>query len=192
MKALFFSTFLAVSGLIGFAKGTNSVFTGAWSDAVNGLQMRLIVTSKQENPEFQRAVVYLEMKNVANVINPIEFPSQFSLTCQVTNSIGNPPPIATGMANGPICPPFWIYIPCDSTLKMRVDDMNAWAVRYKNQTGVSLAVGSGIWLVPDGATNEYFLTGVFKVEVAMPPPPEHVHVWTGTIHLPAVAIPFQD
>jgi len=34
---------------------------------------------------------------------------------------------------------------------------------FKGQNGVSMAVGSGCWLVPDNATNEYFLTGVFKV-----------------------------
>jgi len=151
--------------------------------------MRLIVTVKNESPNFRRGVVYLEMDNVANCINPIEFPSEFSLNCKLTNSAGNPPPPAPSMADGPICPPYWIYIPCDSTLKMRVDDMNSWAVGLKGQTSVSMAVGSGCWLVPDNTTNDYYLSGTFKVDEARQPE-EHIHAWYGTISIPRVKINF--
>ena len=163
-----------MTGLECFADNTNQVFTGNWSDAVGGLRMRFIVTAKQERDDFRRGVVYLEMDNVANRINPIEFPSGFSLNCTLTNSIGNPPPPAGGMANGPICPPFWIYVPFDSTLKLRVDDIHVTAFGYKGKTGVSLAVGSGCWLVPDNTTNDFFLSGTFKVDEARQTE-EHIH-----------------
>jgi len=192
MKTLFISILLAVSGFACFADDTNQVFTGNWSDTINGLRMRFIVSSKQERADFRRAVVYLEMQNVANVINPIEFPSGFSLNCKVTNSVGNLPPPAMSFGSGPVCPPYWIYIPCDSTLKMRVDDMSSWSVGLKGQTGVSMAVGSGWWLVPDNNTNnEYFLTGVFKVDWK-PQPEEHIHAWNGTIQLPRVKLNFKS
>jgi hypothetical protein len=152
--------------------------------------MRFIVSSRQVSADFRRAVVYLEMQNVSDVINPIEFNSGFSLICKLTNSIGNPPPTAGCIADGFVCPPFWIYVPFDSTLKLRVDDINASAMAFKGQNGVSMAVGSGCWLVPDNATNEYFLTGVFKVERTRQPE-EHIHAWDGAIQLPRVKLNFQ-
>jgi len=190
MNALIALISLAVSGLVCFGDETNQVSIGDWSDAAGGLRMRLIVTVKNERADFRRGVVYLEMDNVANCINPIEFPSGFSLNCKLTNSAGNPPPQAMCMASGPICPPYWIYIHCDSTLKMRVDDLSSWDIGFKGQTGVSMAVGSGCWLVPDNTTNEYFLTGVFKVERTRQPE-EHIHAWDGTIQLPRVKLNFQ-
>ena len=189
MKTIILSALLVITGLECFADHTNQVFTGDWSQAGGGLRMRFVVTAKQERDDFRRGVVYLEMDNVANCINPIEFPSGFSLKCTLTNSIGNPPPSAMCLGSGPICPPYWIYIPCDSTLKMRVDDMNSWAVGYKGQTGVSLAVGTGCWLVPDNTTNDYFLSGTFKVDEALQPE-EHIHAWYGTISIPSVKINF--
>jgi hypothetical protein len=191
MKAFILSVLLTIIGLACFADDTNQIFIGNWSDTVGGLRMRFVVSSKQERADFRRAVVYLEMENVSNVINPIEFNSSFSLNCTLTNSAGNPPPNAMCLTSGFVCPPYWIYIPCDSTLKMRVDDMNSWSVGIKGQTGVSMAVGSGCWLVPDNITNEYFLTGVFKVEQILQPEPEHIHAWNGTIQLPRVKIDFQ-
>jgi len=191
MKALVISIVFFITGLTCFGDDTNQVFTGDWSDTVGGLRMRFIVTAKQERTDFRRGVVYLEMDNVANQINPIEFPSGFSLNCQLTNSLGNPPPQAMSFTSGFICPPYWIYIPCNSTLKMRVDDMNSWSVGVKGQTGVSMAVGSGRWLIPDKTTNEYFMTGIFKVEQTLQPEPEHIHAWNGTIQLPGVKIHFQ-
>ena len=189
MKTIILSVLLAITGLECFADNTNQVFTGNWSDAVDGLRMRFIVTAKQERDDFRRGVVYLEMDNVANRINPIEFPSGFSLKSTLTNSIGNPPPPAMGFVSGFICPPYWIYIPCDSTLKMRVDDLSSWAVGVKGQTGVSLAVGAGCWLVPDNTTNVFFLSGTFKVGEARQPE-EHIHAWFGTISIPSVKINF--
>lgn len=190
MKTLFISTLVAFSSVACFGENTNQVFTGDWSDACGGLRMRFIVTAKQERADFRRGVVYLEMDNVANCINPIEFPSGFSLTCKLTNSAGTLPPPALCMGSGPICPPYWIYIPCDSTLKMRVDDLNSWAIGLKGQTGVSMAVGSGCWLVPDNTTNDFFLTAVFKVDRTRQPE-EHIHAWDGTISIPRVIIHFQ-
>ena len=190
MKAFILSVLLIITGIACFGEDTNQVFTGDWSEAVGGLRMRLIVTSKHKRADFRRGVAYLEMDNVANCINPIEFPSGFSLNCKLTNSAGNSPPPAMGMGSGPICPPFWIYIPCDSTLNMRVDDLNSWAIGYKGQTGVSIAVGSGCWLIPDNTTNDFFLTGVFKIERTIQPE-EHIHAWDGTIQLPSVKLNFQ-
>ena len=190
MKKFILSVMLAITGMECFGDEINRVFTGDWSDVVGGLRMRLSVTAKRERDDFRRGVVYLEMDNVANCINPIEFPSGFSLNCKLTNSAGNPPPPAMGMSSGPICPPYWIYIPCDSTLKMRVDDLNSWSIGYKGQTGVSMAVGSGCWLIPDSTTNDFFLTGIFKIERAIQPE-EHIHAWGGTIQIPRVKLKFQ-
>jgi len=189
MKILIISVLLTISGFACFGDETNQFFTGNWSDTVGGLRMRFIVTSKHE-VEPRRAAVYLEMQNVSNVINPIEFNSGFSLNCKLTNSTGNPPPPAGCIADGFVCPPYWIYVPFDSTLKLRVDDINASAMSFKGQTGVSMAVGSGCWLVPDNTTNEYFLTGVFKVERTHQSE-EHIHAWDGTIQLPRVKLNFQ-
>ena len=190
MKAFILSVFLATTGLACFGDDTNQIFTGNWSDTVGGLRMRFIVSSKQERTDFRRASVYLEMQNVSNVINPIEFNSSFSLNCTLTNAAGNSLPSAMGFTSGFVCPPYWIYIPYDSTLKMRVDDLNSWSVGYKRQTGISMAVGSGCWLIPDNTTNVFSLSGVFKVERTLQPE-EHIHAWDGTISLPRVKINFQ-
>ncbi|MDD5140747.1 MAG: hypothetical protein PHY43_10865 [Verrucomicrobiales bacterium] len=190
MKAFTIFVLLTITGLTCFGDDTNQIFTGNWSETVGGLRMRFIVSSKQERADFCRAAVYLEMQNVSNVINPIEFNSSFSLNCTLTNSAGNPPPSAMCFGSGFVCPPYWIYVPFDSTLKLRVDDMNSWSVGLKGQTGVSMAVGTGCWLVPDNTTNEYFLTGVFKEE-RIRQPEDHIHAWDGTIQLPRVKIHFQ-
>jgi hypothetical protein len=190
MKQFILSVLLATTAIACFGYDTNQVFTGDWSEIVGGLRMRFIVSQKQERVDFHRAIVHLEMQNVANVINPIEFPSGFSLNCALTNSVGNPPPSAMCLGSGFVCPPYWIYIPCDSTLKLRVDDMTSWSVGLKGQTGVSMSVGSGCWLIPDNTTNQYFLTGIFKVDRKRQPE-EHVHAWDGTIQLPRVKILFQ-
>ena len=170
------------------ADDTNQVLTGGWSDSVGGLRMRLIVEQKHA-PTKSTAVVYLEMQNVSDVINPIEFPSGFSLDCKLTNSLGTPLRNAPCIIDGFVCDPFWIYIPYDSTLKLRVDDINANILALKDQSGLSMAVGSGYWLIPDNSTNENFLTGVFQV-TPQQWPVEHIHAWQGTIQLPSVGINF--
>jgi len=187
MKAGFFLALFAALQLNCLGDDTNQLFFGGWSQNVNGLRSRFVVSIEHEN-ERRCAAVYLELQNVSDAA-PIEFNSGFSLKCQLTNTTGTAFPSSVCNVDHFIPRPYWIDIPYGSTLKLRVDDAWATVAGFKGQTGVSMVVGSGFWLIPDKTTNEYFLTGVFQVQPAFGTM-DHEHPWNGTIQPPQVKIYF--
>jgi hypothetical protein len=73
-----------------YAENTNEN-VGAWSEAVNGLRGRLIVTQEKEVDGVQSPKVFLELQNVANILNPIQidaFNPESSFRCRLMDGAG--------------------------------------------------------------------------------------------------------
>jgi hypothetical protein len=158
--------------------------TGAWSETVNGLRGRLLTTRGKDFVGTHIVDVYLELKNVSDVGNPMEiYFDQFgSLKSDVTDVGGKPlkqPPNAASIASPG---PFWLSIPWDGALRFRVS-LSGYGI-YKN-SGTDIGMNSGNWVISPGDRKQYFLQSDFTAA----PTSDKRRAWTGTLHLPKVLIP---
>ena len=158
--------------------------TGEWSKPVDGVQGRLIIEEGSVVHGTQVLAVYLELRNVSDVLNPLEiYYSNDNTKGTVTNkddkavaSVGLPASIITP-------PPYWLSLPFDSTLRFRIS-VSGYGV--PPNAGALLALDSP-WLLRQDKDAPYYLQGNFQV-VEKKDQPER-RQWHGTLHLPKVKIP---
>ena len=80
--------------------------------------------------------------------------------------------------------PFWIMLPYDSTLRFRVS-VSGYGV--PKDAGLLIGMQSGDWLVPQGLTDEFFLSVSFTS--SPPESADHLHPWTGVLQVPKLKLP---
>jgi hypothetical protein len=174
-----------------YAENTNEN-VGAWSEAVNGLRGRLIVTQEKEVNGVQSPKVFLELQNVANILNPIQidaFNPESSFRCRLMDGAGKiirSSPIGIREVGMPSFP---LTIPFESSLQLNVNRhaMGAWffgQVPPKQRTQIVL--GDGVWVVEEESRADYFLDGTFQIEESKP---VLFPKWSGTLKIPGVKIP---
>jgi hypothetical protein len=190
---------------------TNLLATGDWSETVTdggraALRGRLLVydgSSETGTNHARYARLYLELQNLQEGIwqDPIEVYFQagwsnlhFEMRDQLDQSIDYPGQIL-GMIFGPPPKPFWVTLPCESTVRLRADflqpgsgimrpDANHHLVEIKPD---GLVIDRR-WIIPPNATNDFFLSATFTPPKDHPSPLNY-HVWQGTLKLPKVKIP---
>jgi hypothetical protein len=165
---------------------------GAWSEAVNGLRGRLIITQEKEDNGVQRPKVFLELQNVAGDLSPLQingFNPQTSFQCRVFDSAKNTVGSNLGKIREMQLPAFTLVVPFESSLRLNVNRHNpgAWGfLKAPPKERIEIVLGAGIWTIEKGNRADYFLEGTFHIEEAKPATPLN---WAGTLEIPRVKIP---
>jgi hypothetical protein len=176
--------FTAVGGLLGATASEPSV-VGSWSEAVKGLRGRLLLAPGDTVNGAGTAVVYLELQNASDVLSPMEiyFDPGRALRCEVLDTSGKPIARA-GLPADIMTPlPYWIVLPHDSTLRLRVS-VSGYGV--PKDAGLLIGMPSGDWLIPPGSRDELFLSVSFASSQAGSA--DHVHPWTGVLQVPKLKV----
>ena len=175
---------------------TNVIAIGGWSDPVSDgnrgtLRGRVLVYDDQGPGAANHARVYLELQHPFQGawFTPIEvyFNLGFSddLHFEMRDGSGRPIPQEPVNIRGPLPNPYWVTLPCDSTVRLRADSLFG---PQSKPDGLEIMVWGGCWLIPPNATNDFFLSATFTPPKDHPTP-LHYHVWQGTLKLPKVKIP---
>jgi hypothetical protein len=160
--------------------------TREWSQPVNGVQGRIIVSDDVWLYGTQMTTVDLELRNVSDVGNPIAiyFDPNRSFKCELLDAKDQAvarPPFAADI----ITPnPYWLSLPYQGTLRWRVS-VSGYGI--KPNSGKMVQMSCGMWLIKPGDHSEYGLAVKF-VAVSTPEDRER-RAWTGTLTIPKAPIP---
>jgi len=156
-----------------------------WSKPVNGIQGRLTFSKGDVVVGTRIIKVYLELRNISDVLNPIEIPYDptKSVRGELFNSAGKPVPKANVPADIMSPSPFTLALPYDSTLRF---DVTARGYGIMPHQGSLIGLHSGAWLVKDDELSNCYLGATFEVR------PEskrnHGRVWSGILEIPRTRI----
>ncbi len=173
------------------AENTNES-VGAWSEVVNGLRGRLIVTQEKEENGVQRPKVFLELQNIDDVLNPIQvdaFDPQTSFQCRVLDSAEKLIASAPIDIREAVMPSFPLTIPFESSLRLDVNRhaMGGWRfAQVPSKERIEIVLGDGVWVIEKASRADYFLEGTFHIEKSKPTTSRN---WSGTLKIPGVKIP---
>jgi hypothetical protein len=174
---------------------TNLIATGDWSEAVSdgpdhALRGRLLLYDERSPSAANHARVYLELQHVfaGGWANPIEvyfeFGNRNDLHFEMHDKLGQPIHQQPVLTIGPVANPYWVTLPCESTVRLRADTLLG---PQSKPDGLEILVPGGCWIIPPRATNDFFLSATFT------PPKDHssslhYYVWQGSLELPSVKI----
>lgn len=157
---------------------------GDWSTPVNGLQGRLSTAVGKDFNGTRMVDVYLELRNVSDVENPIEiyFDEYTSLKSSVTDADAKPLKLGPTAASIISPGPFWLSIPSDGSLRFRVS-VSGYGI-FKD-SGTDIPMTSANWVIAPADKKPYYLSADFTNA----PTTDKRRAWAGTLHLPKVHIP---
>ncbi|MGC4014209.1 MAG: hypothetical protein QM755_06770 [Luteolibacter sp.] len=162
-----------------------------WSEAVNGLQARLIVEARKEVlPGTMQPEIYLELHNVSEVNGTIDFdfepysfkPGFFDGTRK--RAMGSVTTIMSGFAN----PSFRVALPRDGTMRFPL----TWkGYGIGKGMGVMVCLENGLWNFAKDDKSEYYLCGSLVIEKGAPVGGID-RLWHGSLKVPAVKVPVSE
>jgi hypothetical protein len=129
--------------------------------------------------------VYLELRNVSDVGNPIEiyFDPNRTTLCRLLDANDKAVAITGGPADIITPLPFWLALPHDSTLRFRVS-VSGYGV--PKDAGSLIQMSCGDWLIKADDRGEYALEVSL---VAAPSKEDKGHrAWKGTLKMPKARI----
>ncbi len=166
---------------------------GDWSAPINGLRGRLLLSEGTPFHGTRMALVYLELQNVSDVLNPflVDFRSP---KLDVVDAAGKSVPQTPSAASIVSPPPYTLLLPFDSTIRLRISVSGYFIAR---DAGIAIQLDSGCWVIPARSRDERFVSGSFGVSELNPRDIEARRkdsargnrVWRGTLDLPKVSIP---
>jgi hypothetical protein len=190
MKRIFFLFSLLLSLTNLRAENTNEN-VGAWSEAVNGLRGRLIVTLEKEENGVQSPKVFLELQNVGNILDSIRinaFDPKTSFQCRVVDGTGKPMASDLGGIREMVVPAFTLSIPFESSLRLNVNRHFPGAFFWRQSLPkkcTEIVLGCDVWAIDKEDHADYLLEGTFHIEESKPVWPPN---WSGTLKIPGVKI----
>lgn len=177
------------AGLSGCSTSASRPITvGDWSATVHGLQGRLLFTEEAAKINGTRVgLVYLELRNVDNIVSPMEIYYDPDDALQyLLDESKRPDPFGPEPGNFAAPLPFRIMLPHDSTLRFRVSE-DGWGV--PKDAGLFVGLMPGVYDIPPVSHGDHFLSASFRVN---PPAGSDIHAWRGVLKLPAVKIPVEE
>jgi hypothetical protein len=176
---------------------TNLLATGDWSETVgdgagHALRGRLLIYDDSSPSAAKHARVYLELQHVfqGGWDDPIELYFEFGtgkgLHFEMRDKLDQTIPQEPAVYVGPAPNPYWVTLPCESTVRVRAD--NVVAGTQPKPASLEILVPRGLWIIPPNTTNEFYLSATFTPPNDHPSP-LHYRVWQGTLKLPRVRIP---
>ena len=175
---------------------TNLIATGEWSETVSdgpdyALRGRLLVYDDRSPSAANHARVYLELQHVfpGGWANPIEVYFEFGIRTdlhfEMRDKLDQPIPQEPVAIRGPVANPYWVTLPCESTVRVRADMLLG---PQSKPEGLEVFVPGGCWIIPPNSTSDFFLSATFTPPKDHPSPLNY-HVWQGTLKLPKMKIP---
>lgn len=158
-----------------------------WSEPVAGLKARIEVEQKGTKDGSPKLVPYLSLRNVTDTLGTVDvYLSMHNLNLWLEDSKGKrlePRPGGVNGRNGFVPNPFWLQIPFDSIVRMRMD-LSGYFPPPASEFVIEserclLAIGKG-WSSP------VFLAGTF--EVTDPPREARSMRFEGKLNLPRILI----
>lgn len=153
-----------------------------WSLPVNGLQARLRFAKEESLNGTPLIATYLELRNVAKVVDAIEFPidldtTQFEVFDEQNKRLPQGP-----LAYDEVTPASLgsLRMPYDSYLRFNISHRGAGIP--KNQPALLDLGASYVWVFSPGDEHTYYLRARLNVGPGK-------STWSGTIEIPQVKIP---
>ena len=169
-----------------FSVSADTTESGNWSEVVDRIQGRIIMSQDRPFNGTGMFAVYLELRNTSDVLPPIEiyFDPTRTVQCQLVDANDKPVPTARLLTRVLVSVPFRLILPPDSSLRFRVSVDGHMVPRSE---GALIPMLCGDWLIKSGDLNDY----KFKVALVVNPPKlDATHrVWKGTLSLPSVKVP---
>lgn len=158
-----------------------------WSDPVAGLQSYIDVERHGEKGGSPKLVTYLNLRNVTDSFGTVDiYLSMGNVVLWLEDESGHKlkdNPAGVNGRNGFVPNPFWLQLPIDSTIRMRVDLSG-----YFPPPPCELLIEgeSALLAVPKGWGKPVFLAGKFVVKD--PPHEARGNRWEGTMVFPRILI----
>jgi hypothetical protein len=168
--------------LTAFIQPTNAE-PESWSEIVDGIQGRLLISKAERLNGSQLMDVYLELRSASSSVEIYYEFDRSVLSCKVVDAKGNPvgqaPSVASILYPGPV----WLVLPFDSSLRFRAS-VSGYGIPKDARAVIQMPCG--IWALELG-NGDYFLQAAM---IARPRDEDRGHqAWHGTLSLPRAAIP---
>lgn len=170
----------------------NLIGMGDWSRTVAGLRGRLLIYDDKSDSAANHARIYLELQHVFSGAWDLPYEVYFDfghstgLHFEMKDQRGQAIPQQPVVIIGPLANPYWVTLPCDSTMRVRVDEFLSGPETPPERLEIFVPPGD-CWIIPPKATNDFSLSATFTASTNHPSALRY-HVWKGTLKLPAVTI----
>ena len=179
-RAVLLIGFLMV--LTAFIQPTNAE-PESWSEIVDGVQGRLLISKAERLNGSQLMDVYVELRNVSSAVEVYYDFYRSVLSCKVVDAKGNPAQQALSVASILYPGAVWLVLPFDSSLRFRAS-VSGYGIPKDARAVIQMPCGFWALELGDG---DYFLQVTIS---AWPRDEDRGHqAWHGTLSLPRVAIP---
>jgi hypothetical protein len=159
----------------------------AWSEIVDGIQGRMWVSKSDTLNGTQLTDVYVELRNVSDVANPIEIYYDTLhpiLSCEVADTKGHTIQRTASVASILEPEPFWLTVPQAGSLQFKVS-VSGYGI--PKRAGIMIQMPCGGWALKSTGRGQFFLRAIIS---ARPRQEDSGHqAWHGTLSLPPAAIP---
>lgn len=156
---------------------------GEWSREVNGLQLRLKLVEKGKLYGTRWLVPYLELRNVRDLINPLQVNlDRRRLKVELVNADGVP--VRGGWSlprSGPTPQPGTVSLPWDSSMSLSLECKN-WGIPKDAPAMVS--TDSGAWVLREDENGKVFLRATLTSEKSN----HDWKTWSGELQTPPVKV----
>jgi hypothetical protein len=180
------------------------IAAGEWSEPVTAdssgcaLRGRLVICEQGISDERREVAVYLELQDARDSVGggtrlfcdfgKTDFrpENRSGLVCELRDEEGEPVKPEVFAFSGGVPRSTWITLPSDATIRLRSSPFGI------HRPG-ALAIcphWSALWIIRDGDTRKYTLSGVFTAIPGREPdePLGEDRIWQGTIKLPPVTL----
>ena len=135
-----------------------------WSEAVNGLQARLLLVEKEPLHGHRWLVPYLELRNVRDLANAMEVDCGSNrLQVELVDKDAKPLRSGEGQRTGPVPDLSTVILPFDSSMRISLECRN-WGL----SGAVMVATDSGAWHISEEENGKVFLRATLTGEKGKP------------------------
>ena len=175
---------------------------GEWSTPVAdargyAVRGRLVLCTKQVNPDRREVAVYVELQGAHDFIGNdlrlfcdlgrTDFRPEYKggLHCTMRDKDGQEIPATGYPFSGAMPRSQWLTLPVAATLRLRA---SPFGIHRPGALAISPQANQ-LWVINANDPRAYFLSGTFTVDPAQDPSPiGNEHVWRGTLILPPARI----
>jgi hypothetical protein len=156
-----------------------------------------VLCEKRVSDERREVAVFVELQDASEAVGRSmhlycdlgkhDFRPEYKggLHCELKDKDGRPVKSSPFAFSGAVPKSEWMTLPSDGTIRLRA---TPFGIYRPKATAIAPHLGI-LWVINDGDTNEYQLSGTFTVAPATDRVPSgDEHVWRGTIELPAVRV----
>lgn len=156
-----------------------------WSKSSQGLEARFSLEKGERSGKMRILHVYLEIRNVSDVANPIYVfyePTQ-SLLVKMVDEHGKPVPVPGAAADVLSPSGHLLAIPWHGLLRF---DVTAYGYAVAGDTSLLIGLHRGVWAVPRGRNVKWILSGTFSA--MKPTAAVSERLWDGRLEIPGIVV----